>query len=105
MPIKALLKNITKKNLHISGGLGLINDPIILDKDGPLDYVKTEDTILKYIGILHGVTWKKIDKSLIKHNGRYIDHIKIEVVDTIDEEVITHIENYFFDIDYFFRRY
>lgn len=38
------------------------------------------------------------------HNGRYIDQIKIETVETTNTEVITQIENYYFNIDYFFRK-
>ena len=89
----------------ISGGLGnSIDTPIILDKDGPSNYVGTEYTLLKYIGELRGVTWKKISQALMEHNGRYIDQIQIETVELTDLQVITQIENYYFDIDYFFRK-
>ena len=105
MTLKETLNNAFGKEFPISGGLGnSINTPIILDKDGPSDYVGTEYTLLQYIGALREVTWKRIEQSLMEHNGRYIDQIKIETVKTTDEQVITQIENYYFDIDYFFRR-
>ena len=45
-----------------------------------------------------------MSQALMLHNGRYIDQIKIETVETTNTEVITQIENYYFNIDYFFRK-
>ena len=105
MSLKEPLKSVFGKEFPISGGLGnSIDTPIILDKDGSSDYVSTEYTLLQYIGALRGVTWKRIGQALMEHNGRYIDQIKTETVKTNEEQVITQIENYYFDIDYFFRK-
>ena len=105
MSLKEILNNTFEINLPISGGYShSINTPILLDENGPSDYVYTQHLLLKYIGKLRGVTWREIDKTLLKHNGRYLHQIKIEATKPTGHDVITQIEHYYFDIDYFVRK-
>ena len=105
MSLKEILNNIFEVNLPISGGYShSINTPILLDENGPSDYVYTQHLLLKYIGILRGVSWREIEKTLLEHNGRYLHQIKIETAKFTGHDVITQIEDYYFDIDYFVRK-
>jgi hypothetical protein len=97
------LKEITKRffdlDLPISGGFGnSIEIPIIIHKTIPNDYVSIEYTLLRTIGIGRGIEWKMIQQSLLTHNDRMIDQLKIETKEITETEIITQIENYYFDI-------
>lgn len=86
-------------DLPISGGTGnSLDHAIIIHRMIPNDYAGTEYAILKYMGIGRGVTWKRLGQELIKHDGRVFDKLKIEVTETTEAEIITTIENYYFDI-------
>ena len=37
-------------------------------------------------------------QATIKHEGKTLDQMKIETIQTTEKEVITQIENYYFDI-------
>lgn len=83
----------------ISGGLGNSRDsPIIIHKVQPNDYTSYEYGILRFLGIGRRIEWKRIQQSVINHNGRTLDQLKIETKQLTDTEVITQIENYYFDI-------
>ena len=97
------LKEITLKcfgiELPISGGYGnSIDTPIIIHREVPNDYVSVEYTLLKTIGIGRGIEWKMIRQTLMSHNDRMIDQLKIETKETTETKIITQIENYYFDI-------
>jgi hypothetical protein len=100
MNIRDLIKNDFSVDLPIKGGQGnSIDDPVIIERVSPInDYVGTEYAFLKYIGIGRGIEWKTIEQQLLTHNGREIDKIKIETKQITETEIITQIENYYFDI-------
>lgn len=45
-----------------------------------------------------GVEWKSLTQEHITHQGRIIDKLKIETKQVTESEIITQIENYYFDI-------
>lgn len=97
------LKEITFKcfgiKLPISGDYGnSIDTPIIIHREVPNDYVSVEYTLLKTIGLGRGIEWKMIKQTLMSHNDLMIDQLKIEIKQTNETEIITQIENYYFDI-------
>ncbi|RAR75764.1 hypothetical protein [Flavobacterium aciduliphilum] len=97
--LKELIKTHFEEDLPISGGKGnLIDNPIIIHKEIFNDYIGVEYFILKCLGEIRGISWKKIEQSLLFNNGRNIDKIKIETTFKTKTEVITQIENYYFDI-------
>ena len=100
MILKELLKKDFGVDLPISGGTGnSINNPIVIHKTtGTNDYVGTEYTILKCIGIGRNIRWKTLRQELLTHNNKKMDKIKIEITDATEGETVTHIENYYFDI-------
>lgn len=105
MKLKEILNKRYDKEFPISGSFGTsIDTLIILDKEGPSDYVGTEYAIIKYITEIQKVTWRRLTQALLIHNDRYIDHLTIRTLKTTDKHAIPQIEDYYFDIDYFFRK-
>lgn len=99
MTLKGLLEKDFGVELPISGGFGnSIDNPIIIHKVGMNDYVGTEYFILKCLGTGRRIEWKKLKQELITHNNKKIDKIKIETRQVTESEIITQIENYYFDI-------
>lgn len=99
MTIKELIKMDFGVDLPISGGFGnSIDSPIIIYRTDLNDYVGTEHFILKCLGKGRRIEWKIIEQTLLNHNGKKIDKIKIETKQTTEIEIITQIENYYFDI-------
>ena len=99
MNLKELLDKDFRVELPISGGYGnSIENAIIIHRKGINDYVGTEHFILKCLGIGRRIEWKILKQELLNHNNRQIDKIKIETKETTQEEIITQIENYYFDI-------
>lgn len=83
----------------ISGGFGNSRDnPIIIHRVIPNDYTSVEYGVLKCLGIGRRIEWKLVGQTLMSHAGRRIDQIKIETIETTEEEIITQIENFYFDI-------
>ena len=99
MDIRKLLKKDFDIDLPIKGGAGnLIDNPVIIERTRLNDYVAVEHMVLKYLGLGRNIDWKIISQELIQNNDREIDKIKIETISTTEEEIITQIENYYFDI-------
>lgn len=99
MLIKKLIKKDFGVELPISGGLGnSIDNPIVIHRTELNDYVDTEYFILKCLGIGRRIKWKMINQALLSHNNKDIDRIKIETIEITETEIITSIENYYFDI-------
>ena len=99
MNLKELLDKDFRVELPISGGYGnSIENAIIIHRKGINDYVGTEHFILKCLGIGRRIEWKILKQELLNHNNRQIDKIKIETKEITQEEIITQIENYYFDI-------
>ncbi len=99
MTIRERIRQDFGVDLPIKDGKGnSIDDPLVIEKVGINDYVGAEYEFLKYIGIGRGVKWKTISQALLFHKDKKIDRIKIEVIETTQTEIITTIENYYFDI-------
>jgi hypothetical protein len=99
MTLRELIKIDFETDLEISGGNGnSINNCIIIHKTVINDYVGTEYFILKCLGIGRNIEWKTIGQSLLFENDRTIDKVKIETKELTETEIITQIENYYFDI-------
>ena len=102
MTLKELLEVDFEVNLPISGGLGnAIDSPIIIHKREVSDYVGIEHLILKCLGTGRDIKWKILTQSLMEHNNRKIDKIRIETIDDTKVDIITQIEAYYFDITEF----
>ena len=99
MALKHLLKADFGVELPISGGFGnSIDNAIIIQRVGINDYVGTEHLILDCLGKGRRIDWKILGQELLNHNDKKIDKIKIETKKTTALEIITQIENYYFDI-------
>ena len=99
MTLKELLKKDFGVELPISGDFGnSIDNTIIIHRENINDYVGTEYFILKCLGIGRKIEWKSLGQELLSYNNRKIDKIKIETKKTTQFEIITQIENYYFDI-------
>ncbi len=93
-------RSAQKNTLRSGGGFGnSIESAVIIERQFPTNnYVGTEYAFLKYLGLGRRIEWKTIGQELLNHNGRTIDKIKIETIETTETEIITQIENYYFDI-------
>ena len=99
MNLKELLANDFDADFPISGGIGnSIDDPIIIHRTAINNYTSVEYGILRCLGIGRCIEWKMVQQALLFHEGRKIDQIKIETIETTEDEIITQIENYYFDI-------
>lgn len=87
-------------DLPIKGGNGnsFYNAVIIEKTSVKKDYVETEYDYLKYIGLGRGIDWKILSQEVISKHGKTMDKIKIETTETNKTEIITQVENYYFDI-------
>ena len=91
--------NVAKNKLTSLEGIETLKeDAVILHKVVPNDYVSVEYTILKCLGIGRGIEWKLLKQTLMDCNGRSLDQMKIETKKVTETEVITGIENYYFDV-------
>lgn len=99
MTLKELIKLDFGVELPISGGFGnSLTSPIIIHRIGINDYIGTETFILKCLGKGRGIEWKILSQELQHDNEAIIDKIKIETIELTENESITQIENYYFDI-------
>ncbi|MGI8892845.1 MAG: hypothetical protein ACR2GN_05230 [Bacteroidia bacterium] len=77
--LKEMLKEDFGVDLPIRGGHGnSIDNPIIIEKAIPNNYVDTEMAVIKFIGLGRRIGWKIFSQQLIIHNNRFIDKIQIE---------------------------
>jgi hypothetical protein len=99
MDLRQLLRSDFGKDFPISGGFGNSKDnTIIIHRQEPNDYTSIEYSILRCLGIGRKIEWKLIKQTLLNFNGRTLDQLKIETTELADTEVISQIENYYFDI-------
>lgn len=99
MTPRELLKRDFGIDFPISGGFGNSREsPIIIHRQDPNDYTSVEYGILRCLGIGRGIKWKLLQQSLLEHEGRMLDQMKIETVELTPTEQITQVENYYFDI-------
>lgn len=92
-----LLRNSLIKDFGVdlpilSGSGHTIDDPIVIDPNYK-DWSDVEYTFLKYINLALNRSWKIVQQSLLEHNGRKIDQLKIEI--TGDDK---NYYNYYFDV-------
>ena len=99
MTLKDLLARDFGVELPILGGFGnSIENAVIIQRAGINDYAGLEHLILGCIGKGRQIKWKILGQELINHNNKKIDKIKIETEHLTEIEIITQIENYYFDI-------
>lgn len=99
MTLKDLLERDFGVELPITGGFGnSIDNTIIIHRDSMNDYVGTEHFILKCLGKGRQIEWKILRQELLIHDNKKIDKIKIETKQVAENEIITQIVNYYFDI-------
>ncbi len=97
--IRQMLKRDFGVDLPISGGIGnSLADPIIIESPAGEDYQLIETEYLKYICLGRGVKWEFLKRESVESEGRNIDKVKIKTQETTQEEVVTQIENYYFDV-------
>lgn len=97
--LRELLKSDFGLDFPISGGTGSsINTPIVIHYEVPNYPVGVERGVLHCLGLARGIEWKLVEQSLLEHNGRRIDQITIETKETTPTQIVTQIENYYFDI-------
>jgi len=97
--LKLLLKADFGIDFPISGGMGNSRDnPIVIHRQVPNEYTSVEYGILRCLGIGRRLEWKVIQQSMFDHNGKTLDQLKIETKETTEDEIITQIENYYFDL-------
>ncbi len=83
----------------ISGGTGNSRDnPIIIHRAIPNNYVGVEHGVLQCIARGRGVNIQFKQQALISHNGRSIDQIKVELSKNLGVQSEYTIENYYFDV-------
>jgi hypothetical protein len=98
--LRKFLKQDFGFDFPISGGNGnSIDNPIVFNRtENNYDYVGYEYKILECLGKGRRIEWKLITQSLLNIENRKIDKIKIETKQFTDTEIITQIENYYFDV-------
>ena len=99
MTLKELLEKDFGVELQISDGFGnSIDNAIIVHIAEINDYVGTEHFILQCLGKGRQIELKILGQELLYYNDKKIDKIKIETKQVTESEIITQIENYYFDI-------
>lgn len=103
---KDIIKPDRSINLLIkSGTSNSIDDPIIIKKSKKYDCVKVEYALLDFISEKREIEWKLLEQKLIIHEKKRIDILKIETKQFMEQEIITKIEDYYFDITECFENY
>lgn len=103
--LRELLKADFGMDFPISGGTGNSKDsPIVIHYQEPNDYVGVEYGVLRCLGIGRRIEWKLIQQTLLNCDGRRIEQMKIETKETTATQIITQVENYYFDITECFGR-
>lgn len=99
MNLRELLLRDFNIDFPISGGTGNSRDnPIVIHRQVPNDYTSVEYGVLECLGIGRRIEWKVIQQALMDHNDRTLDQLKVETKQITETEIITQIENYYFDI-------
>ena len=99
MTLRTLIKDEFGIDLLISGGFGnSIDNPIIIQRTAINNYVGTEYLILNCLGERRGIDWEMIQQELLFHDDRILDRIEIETKETATAEILTQIEEFYFDI-------
>lgn len=99
MELRKILRDDFDIDFPISGGTGSsIDNPIVIHRQEPNDYTFVEYGVLRCLGVGRGIEWKLVRQGVMHHNGRTLDQLKIETKEVTETEIITQVENYYFDI-------
>lgn len=99
MNLRKLLKDDFGIDFPISGGTGNSrDDAITIHREVPNDYTSVEYRILRCLGFGRGIEWEVIQQAVMHHKGRTLDQLKVQTKETTEDEIITQVENYYFDI-------
>jgi hypothetical protein len=99
MNLQELFKSDFGMDFPISGGTGNSKEnPIVVHRKEPNDYVSVEYGVIRCIGAGRGVDWKILQQTLMHHDGRRLDQVKVQTMKFVGSEIITQVENYYFDI-------
>jgi hypothetical protein len=99
LSLKELLKKDFDLNLNIAGGGGQSRqDPIILLDQDPLASWTTTARILGALGKGRRILWRSIGHAPLVHGERLLMQVKIETKQVTAVELITQVENYYFDM-------
>lgn len=99
MSLKELIQINRGISLPIQDGNGSsIDDPIVIENSDEYSCVNVEYALLDYFSDAKGIKWKLIEQQIITHEKKRIDILKIETNQSMEQEIITKIENYYFDI-------
>ena len=86
-------------DLPISGGTGNSeSSPIVIHYRDPNDYVATEYTVLRMLGVGRRITWELLQEHTYEKARRRLEQMKIRAQWIEGENRITQVENYYFDI-------
>jgi len=86
--------------LKISGGYGQSrDDPIVVLDSNKADASITEMEVLRGIGIGRRIIWRTMVRIPITHMQRSLEKIQIETQQVIKNQIITELENYYFDVN------
>jgi hypothetical protein len=97
--IRELLKRDFGLDLNISGGSGQSrDDPLVILDTSPLSASLTQMQVLRGIGKGRGILWRKLARTPFQDTLTAIEQVKIETKEVRTTEVITQVENYYFDI-------
>ena len=96
--VRQMLKRDFGVDLPIAGGIGnSINDPVIIESQAG-GYRQVENDYLKYVCTGRRVKWELVQRDRVDSGERSIEKVKIKTQETTSEEIITQVENYYFDI-------
>ena len=105
MELKDLLNKDFGVELPISGGFGnSMENSIFIHKADKNDQVEIEHLVLKYLGKGRGIEWEIIEIKTVSFENKKIDKVKIKTKQLTDSEIITQIENFYFDITEFLEK-
>lgn len=97
--VRQLLKYDFGVDLPLGGGLGnSAKDPVIIESAAGADYRQVEDDYIKYICLGRRVRWEFLQRDQLADGERRLEKVRIRTREITLEEIITQIENYYFDI-------
>lgn len=99
MSLRDLLKRDFNLELNIAGGFGQTRDePVVVLESNVIDASMTQMQVLKGLGMGKGILWRTLARNSIVISQVYIEQIQIETKELTEYEIITHQENYYFDV-------
>lgn len=97
--LRDMLKRDFGLDIKIAGGNGQSrDDPIIILNSNQFDASMTEMHILRAIGKGRGILWRTVKRISLENNRVSTEQIKIETKEVTPSEIITQLENYYFDV-------